>query len=96
MKNNDIIKDERTIAVENSSYRWAYIVLSFGLLLDVAYRGWMKNESSWDLLALIILSGLITTLYQAGKKIVTRRWILWAVVTALIAAVVSAVLILVR
>ena len=96
MKNNEIIKDERSIAVENASYRWAYIALSFGLLLDVAYRGWVKNESSWDLLALIILSGLITTLYQAGKKIVTRRWILWAVVTALIAAVVSAVLILVR
>ena len=30
-------RDERTVAVENASYRWAYLFLSFGLLALVAY-----------------------------------------------------------
>jgi hypothetical protein len=29
-------RDERTLAVENASYRWAYLFLSFALLLLVA------------------------------------------------------------
>ena len=31
-------RDERTLAVENAGYRWSSHVLSFGLLLLVAYR----------------------------------------------------------
>jgi hypothetical protein len=96
MKENMILKDERTVAVENASYRWAYLVLSFGLLVDVAYRGLGRQESGWDLLALVILSGLITALYQGSQKILTRRWVFWAAMTAIVAAVVAIVIVLVR
>jgi hypothetical protein len=96
MKKDMILKDERTVAVENASYRWAYLVLSFGLLLDVAYRGLVRQESGWDLLALVILSGLITTFYQGSQKILTHRWVLWAAMTAIVAALVAIIIVLVR
>ena len=96
MKDNLIFKDERTKIVENASYRWAYLVLSFGLLIDVAYRGLLHNEASWDLLALVMLAGLVATLYQGAQKILTRRWSFWAAGTALLAAVVALVMVFVK
>ena len=96
MKYNLVSKDERTMAVENTSYRWAYLVLSFGLLIDVSYRGLVHNETSWDLLALVVLTGLVATLYQGAQKILTRRWSFWAAGTALLAAVVAVVMVLVK
>ena len=85
MKNRSVTRDERTITIENASYRWAYLLLSFGLLASVAYRSFIRRESSWDLLALVILGGLVTTLYQRTRKVLSRRWALVAVTTALIA-----------
>jgi hypothetical protein len=96
MKDDFILKDERTVAVQNASYRWAYLVLSFGLLLDAAYRGLVHQESGWDLLALVILSGLITTLYQGSQKILTHRWVIWAAFSFVLAAVVAIVIVFVR
>jgi len=96
MKDNLVLKDERTIAVENISYRWAYIALTFGLLIDVAYRGLVRNEASWDLLALVVLTGLVATLYQGAQKILTRRWLFLAAGVVLLAAVVAAVMVLVK
>ena len=96
MKDNLIFKDERTKVVENASYRWAYLVLSFGLLIDVSYRGLVHNETSWDLLALVVLTGLVATLYQGAQKILTRRWSFWAAGAALLAVVVAVVLVFVK
>ena len=48
-------RDERTVAVENASYKWAYILLIFALLIDVVYRGMVRQEAAWDLLALVIV-----------------------------------------
>ena len=28
-------RDERTVAVENASYRWSYLVVTYALLVDV-------------------------------------------------------------
>ena len=61
MKPQPVIRDERSLAVENSSYRWAYFLLAFGLLVIVAYRGFVGHESNWDLLALVIMSGVVTS-----------------------------------
>ena len=36
-------RDERTLAVENAGYRWSSHVLSFGLLLLVAYRSFANG-----------------------------------------------------
>jgi uncharacterized protein DUF6773 len=90
MKSQGIIKDERTTTIENASYRWAYILLSFGVLLSVAFRGFVWNEASWDLLALVIVSGFIATFYQGIHRVLTGRWALMAVVTAVAAAIVAA------
>ena len=49
MSANLVQRDERTTAIENASYRWAYLFLSFGLLLVVAYRSFARQESPWDL-----------------------------------------------
>lgn len=96
MKDNSILKDERTVAVENASYRWGYLILSYGLLLDVVYRGLVRQESGWDLLALVILSSLIATLYQSSQKILTRRWVFWAAVCAVVAAVMTIIIVLAK
>jgi len=64
MNNQSVSRDERTSVVENASYRVAYLVMSFGLLASVAYRGFVLQQSSWDLLALVILGGATTTLLK--------------------------------
>ena len=51
-------RDERTVAVENASFKWAYIFVAFALLIDGAYRGAVRHEAAWDLLALAILPGI--------------------------------------
>ena len=96
MKDQSIIRDERTIAVENSSYRWAYLILSFGLLVVVAYRSFLWRESRWDLMALVVLGGVVTTLYQWSHRVLTRRWVFVAVTTGLVAAVVAALMVFFR
>jgi hypothetical protein len=96
MNDNFVQKDERTISVENASYRWAYLILSFGILFDVAYRGLVRNEAGWDLMALVILAGLASTVYQGSQRILTRRWVIWSVLIALLAAIVSAVIVFIH
>lgn len=85
-----VIRDERTVAVENASYRWGYLLLAFGILLSTAYRAFARNESSWDLLALVILSGVVTTALQWRGRTLSRRSALFAAI-ALGAALVIAV-----
>ena len=96
MKDQSIFRDERTIAVENSSYRWSYLLLSFGLLALVAYRSFFWRESSWDLMTLVVLGGLVTTLYQWSHNVLSRRWVFVAIITGLLAAVVAALIVFVR
>lgn len=92
MNNPSVSRDERTTVVENTSYRIAYLVMSFGLLASVAYRGFVLNQSSWDLLALVILGGVIATMYQGINKVLSRRWILTTVATVVIAGLLAIVI----
>ena len=96
MKDSTIIRDERSIAVENSSYRWGYLLLSFGLLVAVAGRSLVWRQSSWDLLALVVLGGIVTTLYQWTHRVLTRHWVMVTVVAVVLAAVVAVVSVLLR
>jgi hypothetical protein len=89
MKDQTVVRDERTILIENASYRWAYLLLANGLLVIVAYRGLMRRESSWDLLALIVLSGFVTMTYQRAHRVLSRRWALVTCVTMIVAAAVA-------
>jgi hypothetical protein len=85
-------RDERTVAVENASYRWAYLVLTYALLVDVMYRGLFRHEAAWDLMALVIVGGAICTVYQARQKTLVHGWVMKAVLGAVVAAVIAAVL----
>jgi hypothetical protein len=87
-----ILSDERTVAVENASYRWAYLVLSFGLLASVAWRGFVRHETAWDLLALVVVGGVVATAYQGTRRVLSRRWALAAVAAAVVAVVAAALL----
>jgi hypothetical protein len=94
MNNKNISRDERTEAVENASYRIAYLVMSFGLLASVAYRGFVLQQSSWDLLALVILGGATATLYQGKGKVLSQRWIRLNVAALIISGILGALLVL--
>jgi hypothetical protein len=87
--------DERTIAVENASYRWAYLVMSFGLLILVVYRSLVLQEANWDLFALVVLGGLVATLYQGAHRILSRRWALVMLIAMIMSAVIAVVVVVV-
>ena len=86
---SSVERDERTVAVENASYRWAYILLSFALLIDVAYRGMVRHEAAWDLLGLVLVGGAVCTVYQVRQKIMSRRWLVDGLLIACLGAVIG-------
>ena len=88
-------RDERTVSVENASYRWAYLILTFGILASVAYRGFVRDEQSWDLLGLVMMAGAVTTLYQGSRRVLTRSW-LWRSVAAFALALILGIILMVR
>jgi hypothetical protein len=90
------MRDERTVATENASYRWAYLVLSFGLLASTAYRAFVRHESAWDLIALVMLAGAVATFYQGRDRVLSRRWAVASVAAALLALLIAVVLVLVH
>ncbi|HEY4954231.1 MAG TPA: hypothetical protein VII02_05035 [Gemmatimonadaceae bacterium] len=96
MNAQPIIRDERTVATENASYRWAYLVLSFGLLVSTAYRSFALHESAWDLLALVIVGGAVATFYQGNRRVLSRRWAVASAAAAVLAIVFAVVLVLIR
>jgi hypothetical protein len=96
MTTQPIMRDERTVATENASYRWAYLILSFGLLVSTAYRSFALHESAWDLLALVIIGGAVATFYQGNRRVLSRRWAVASASAALLALVFAVVLVLIR
>jgi hypothetical protein len=84
-------RDERTVAVENAGYRWAFVLISFGLLIDVMYRGLVRHEAAWDLMALVILGGAVCTVYQARLKTLPHRWVMKGALIACLAGVIGAI-----
>lgn len=96
MTDNTVTRDERTTAVELASYRLAYQVLSFGLLVIVGYRAWVRGENSWDLFALIILGGLVATGYQARQHVLGWRWAKVTLLTMALAALLAIAIVVLR
>lgn len=96
MLNKNVIKDERTISVENKSYKYGCYIFNFGLLLDIIYRSIRLNEASWDLFGLIFLSGLVMTSYQYKEKIFSENWgkkyLLLIALTAITAVIVAIII----
>jgi hypothetical protein len=89
-------RDERTTAIESAGFRWSYLVLSFGLLGIVAYRSFVHNEASWDLLALVVLGGVVNAGYQGMYRVLSGRWVALVTVTMLAAAVLAAIMATIR
>lgn len=87
-----VARDERESEVDLVADRLAAIVLSFGILVIVAWRAFVDAESSWDLLGLLILSGLVGTGYRFGKRAGSARLVSVMAVAAIVAAVVAIVL----
>ncbi len=69
-------------------------MLAFELLAAIAYRAFAWEQSNWDLLALIGLSTLATTIYQWAHRVVTRRWLAVGVTTAIVVALIAAAIVL--
>jgi hypothetical protein len=86
-KKND--KDERAIFIENVSFKFGYNLITFVLLFDVVCRGLIFNDAAWDLLGIIIISGLVMTLYQYKQKILDKNWIKTVAISSLIAFIVA-------
>lgn len=85
-------RDERTENVENASYRWGYLVASFGILLAVLRRSYYLNDASWDLMAVLLASGFVVTAVQVRCRIAGRTWVSARVLAAIIGAVAAAVI----
>ena len=96
MNNQPITRDERTVVVENTSYRFAYLVMSFGLLASVAYRSFILQQSSWDLLALVLLGGATATLYQGTHNVLSGRWLMATLAIMVIAGLIALAFVLIR
>lgn len=89
--NHLVRRDERESSVDRAGDRLAYLVLSFGLLAIVAYRSFADGAASWDLLGLVVLGGLVGTLYRLAQRAVSREWTIVAAGTAGVALVVAAI-----
>lgn len=88
------IVDERTksIAYQGDAYTGRFML--FAILIDAYIRGLHLNNtfisSNWDLLLIVVVGGLISTIYQIKNKIIShssfaRSFIIIALFTALIA-----------
>jgi len=86
-------RDERTVAVENAGYRWAYLFLSFGLLALVAYRSFVNAESPWDLLLLVVLGGGVGTAYQGWHRVLSKHWAFASILAVVVSAAIAASLV---
>lgn len=95
MNQPPVLRDERTLSVENASYRWAYMILSYGLLIIVTYRGFAAQESNWDLMALVVVGSLAATLYQAAHRILSRRTLVAGALVMAASAVVAVLVVIV-
>ncbi len=95
MSTQSITREERTVGVEKASYRFAFLVISTGLLISVAYRSFALHQKNWDLLLLVILGGL-TALYRGTHKVISRGWMMATMATVSIAGLLIFVFILIR
>ena len=89
-----VARDEREQTVDLVADRLAVVVLSFGILLIVAWRAFADSEASWDLLGLLILSGLVGTGYRVGKRATSVRLVSVMALAGLLAAILAIVLVI--
>lgn len=90
-----IERDERTEAVENASYKWAYSFVSFALLGDVVWRSVWLGQAAWDLMFLVVFGGGLAAAYQQAHHILgPRRWMKSTCVAVLVGLFTAAIAVL--
>lgn len=92
---HSVQRDERTEAIENASYKWAFAFITFALLIDVMCRAAFRHEAAWDLMFLACVPGMICGIYQARQRTLGQGWA-WKLTlvgsaTAFVAAIVAAI-----
>jgi len=87
-----VSRDEREASVDLVADRLALLVLSYGLLAIVAYRSFVVHEESWDLLGLLVASGIVGFGYRAAQGAVSRDVGVVVLAAAVIAAVAATLL----
>jgi hypothetical protein len=85
-------RDERESVVDLAADRLAFLVLSYGLLVVVAYRAFALHETAWDLMALLVASGVVAFGYRVRRGVASRDLGLVILAAAIIAAVVASVI----
>jgi hypothetical protein len=80
--------------VETVSDRLVAVALSYGLLVIVAYRAFALGEQSWDLMALLVASGVLGAGYQVWAGTPRRGFASLVVASTLIAAAAGSVIVL--
>jgi hypothetical protein len=95
MKSQMIIQDERTKSIENASYKPGFIILCFGVMIDIFIRSAFFNEAPWDLFALVIIGSWASTIYQWRHKTLPPNFWRAALVLGLISGLVSIIIVLV-
>ena len=93
MNDRPPIRDERTVAVVDTSSRFAYMVLAFGVMIIAVVRGLVFGQVCWDLLGLVWVSSLVATVYQRVKhvQVFSRRQSLLMVLTTMVAGAAAAI-----
>jgi hypothetical protein len=82
-------RGERETRIDLAVDRIGYLVVSYGLLLIVAYRSFVNGEAAWDLIGLVILGGIVGFAYRISQGVVSGRWTLMLVATMGIALFVA-------
>ncbi|MBK5246387.1 MAG: hypothetical protein JJE49_03845 [Peptostreptococcaceae bacterium] len=71
------VVDERTRNVVNQGDAYTGRFMLFAVLLDVVFRGFMSSTpfiaENWDLMAIVIIGGFISTAYQIKSKVLFNR-----------------------
>jgi hypothetical protein len=87
-------RDESETRIDLAADRIAYLAVSYGLLLSVTYRSFARGEAAWDLLALVVLGGIVGLAFRVSKGAVSGRGTIMIAATVGIAIVVSALLVI--
>ena len=87
-----LTRDERETAVDHAADRISYLVLAFGLLAIAAWRSF-AGDATWDLLGLVVLSGVVGLGYRLRMGAVTTGWLAVATVAAVAAGIVGLLLV---
>lgn len=89
----NVVRDERTVAVENAIHRVAFVFVLFALLIDAACRSFFFHEAAWDLLALAFVPGFVCMIYQHRQKALnwpSRKVMLFRLAGVIFVAIIAA------